>query len=376
MKYLYTSPLPESAQTSEQNRLRQQLSQLGLLGQMGTTVESISSAGGDLTLEGQYRYGQEISEMLAAELGELAHAGLGNLPLYREDGRFEDAGYYVIKKTSADPLHANHRDVYQYTLTLVLEGTRADSLRAVRTTLAQADHPFGNGVTAEVALPAAATDVQWLNEETKTTAEPAVVETRAAEGGDVAVYDARAPTIDNPTLVYDLPYDQGSGADVRAFDTRGNSSKLDADGVPTWQKCYSTAHDYAGERVIDNGLVRLRFDVGGSSLTAERWDDGTGAWTSQSLGTSDWTLRKSDIRHIGMARVDGRVVFEDTTQSPTAVYPLDVSLKRGWADPLWSEIDGQGGTPTGLVDLLDPVADEQIYTTDATLGLVDREEVV
>lgn len=376
MKYLYTTPLPEAAQTSETNQLRQQLSQLGLLDQPGTAVENISSGGGDLTLEGQYRYGERVSEMLAAELRELSSAGTAGLPLYREDGRFADAGYYVIKSVDVDPVHANRREVYQFQISLVLEGTRADKFRAVRTGVSQEDHPFGNLTTAEVAAPAAATDVQWLNEETKETVDPTLVATRTAEGGDISVYDARAPTIDNPTLVYDLAYSQGSEYDVRVWDTRGNSSKLDADGLVTWEKCYSRSHDFAGEKVLDNGLVRLRFDAGGSGLSAERWDDGAGSWTSQSLGTSDWTLRSADIRHIGRARVDARAVFEDSTQSPTAVYPLDVSLKRGWVDPLWSEIDGEGGTPTGLVDLLDAVADEQIYSPGGTLGLVDREEVV
>jgi len=253
MKYLYTTPLPESAQTSEQNRLQQQLAQLGLLNQSGTDVKNISSAGGDLSLEGQYRYGQNISEMLVAELSELAGAGLGTLPLYRDGGRFDDAGYYAIETLNADPLHANRREVYRYNLTLVKEGARASNLRAVRTSrpLTQADHPFGNTETGELAIPSAATEVQWLDEETEQTSTPTLVETRATEGGSVDVYDAWGAPFQGPTLVYNLPYGGGSKADVRAFDARGNQSKLDSDGVRTWQICYDPAHDYAGERVLD-----------------------------------------------------------------------------------------------------------------------------
>jgi len=360
---IYVLPLPLVGQRQPDSNTRNDLEAAGVLGSDTGAVETIATQPRTQTVSGYYR--GQLAWKLAAELQELASL---ESPVSIYGTREADAaGYFAIEKARSRPVEAPVADwLQQYTLTLTREGTRADNRRAIRTTVSQVDHPFGSSLTAEVGAPADATGVEWLDEESEKTTDPTLVATRSAELGDIEVYDARAAPYDNPTLVYDIPYADEGPVDVRVWDERSVGSKTDSDGVLQWAKVFSTGHDYAGEAILDNGLVRLRFADAG--LSAERWDDGTGTWTSQSLGTSDWSLRDVDIRHIGVARADARVRFTDGS----TVFPLDVSLKRGWTDPLWSEIDGQGGTPTGLVDLLDPIADAQTFSPGATQGLVDR----
>lgn len=367
---IYVLPVPRARQRRPREQTQNNLSAQGVLDSPSGTVSTISTEPGTQTVRGYYV--GKLTWKLAAELKQLPALG-GPLPVYGT--RDPDAqGYYAIESVETNAVEAPVADwLQEYTMSITRESSRANSFRAVRTSrpLAQADFPAGNTETGELAIPAAATAVQWLDEETGQTSDPSLVATRNAERGDVDVYDAWAAPYQGPTLIFDLPYAEEGDVDPRVWDERGVGAKLDADGNLQWQKVFSPAHDYGGEAILDNGLFRLRFDPGGAGLSAERWDDGAGAWSSESLGTSGWTLSSVYVRHIGLERVDARVTFEDTT----ATYPLMVSVKRGWADPLWMEIDGEGGTPTGLVDLLSPIASDQLYDPVGEQGLVDREEV-
>jgi len=91
------------------------------------------------------------------------------------------------------------------------------------------------------------------------------------------------------------------------------------------------------------------------------------AWTR----LDDWSITR-----IGPARVDARTRFRDPSQSPTSYFELDAVLHRGWLWPHWVVPENETPpTPSGLVDLLAPIAAESDYTTEASQGLVAREEV-
>ena len=85
--------------------------------------------------------------------------------------------------------------------------------------------------------------------------------------------------------------------------------------------------------------------------------------------------RDVDVRGIGLSSITAVVEFRDSTASPTEYYKLSMDLKRGWESPLWSEIDGEGGTPTGLADLLEPVASESAFDPGEDQGLRKRSEL-
>lgn len=366
MKYLYTSPLPEASATDERNRLGQQLATQGLLGGAEAIVTPISSNAADLQLTGQYRWGPTVSSMLAAELDEIADAGVSELPLYRRDGSFANAGYYAVERADVEPLHANQRAAWQYTLSLTKEGTRESHWRTVETDRSQLTHPWGNSTVAEVGVPASATDLQWLDRETGQTTAATPTATRAAELTDVMVVDQTDAPTRTAALLADLALADLGPADVRVWDTRGTASRTDSDGIVRWQKCFATSHPFDGAAVITNGLVRVRL---GDTLTVEHWDDSAGAWTTTALGTSDWSLARWELRTIGLAQARARVWFADGS----AQQPLDCRLARGVQEPQWSEPDGADATPPGLVDLLAPVASERIYHVGPTLGLTPRE---
>ncbi|WP_277540234.1 hypothetical protein [Haloarcula laminariae] len=370
---VYVLPVPRARQRRPREQTKNNLSAQGVLDSASGTVSTISTEPGTQTVKGYYV--GKLAWKLAAELKQLPALG-SPLPVYGT--RDPDAqGYYAIESVQTNAAEAPVADwLQEYTISLTRGGGRSSNYRAVRTgDIYQADHPFGNETTGELAVPAPATDVQWLDEETGETATASLVTTRSAERDGIKVYDAWAAPFQGPTLVYDLPYREEGEVDPRVWDERGVGSKTDADGTLQWQKVFSPAHDYAGERILDNGLYRLRFAPDGAGLSAERWDDGASSWTDQSLGASDWELSAVDVRRIGVERVDARVTFEDPTQSPTASYPLSLSAKRGWTDPLWAELDGEGAVPSGLVDLLSPIASEQIYDAVGEQGLVDREDV-
>jgi len=371
---IYVLPVPRARQRRPRDQTENNVSAQGLLGSSSGAVSTISTKPGTQTVSGYYV--GKLAWKLAAELKELAKLG-GSVPVYGT--REPDAsGYYAIDSVEVNAVEAPVADwLQEYTMSITREDTRESAYRSVASAnpVAQVPHPFGNSTTAELGIPAVATEVQWYNPETGETADPTLVATRSAERGDIDIYDAWAAPYQSPTLLYSLPYAEEGEVDPRVWDERGVGSKYDDAGDLAFEKCFSTSHSYAGDLLIDNGLFRLRFGASGGDLSAERWDDGAGEWTSQSLGASDWELSAVDIRRIGVERVDARVTFADPTQSPTLSYPLTLSVKRGWTDPQWSEIDGEGGTPTGLVDLLSPVASEQIYDAVGEQGLVDREEV-
>ncbi|MFC4549375.1 MULTISPECIES: hypothetical protein [Halorussus] len=372
---LYALALPRAGQTQTEQQQRQNLSKHGLLDNDSGVVQHVSSEPGTRALSGVYR--GKYAEKMASELEELATAaGDSSLPLAGRGTSTPMDGYYSVEEADVRPADPKAQNLYRYRLSLAKDGTRASRRRAISTTVVQVENDLGNDQTALVGVPTAAEDVRWSDSESKQTEAVAVVETRSAELGDVDVVDAKASSFTNPTLVYDVDYTAEADVDVRVWDTQGHGSKLDGDGYLQWKKVFSTSHDFSGNPVCDNGLVRLTFDTAANSLAVEEWDSSTSTWSAVALGTSNWELAGLDVTEIGLASIEAQVRFEDPSQSPTAEYYLNMSLKRGWEWPLWTVPENETPpTPSGLQDLLAPVASGSDYDPQEVQTLVDRSEV-
>ncbi|WP_135807365.1 hypothetical protein [Halorussus marinus] len=387
---LYSLAIPSNAQTLTQSQIARNVATHGILNESTAAVESLSLEPGQQLLEGQFR--GKYARLMAEEVEELFDAGaMGSVAFYSPDGQSGEDGYYTLDNIDLQPVDPNLDELRDFDGVLTKEGTRENSRRSVQTAITQVENDYGNRQTAYVGIHANAQDVWWLDQESGQTEDATVVDTRTAEHGDVDVVDALASSYDSPTLVFDLPYAQEGKVDVVVWDDHGRP-KLDSDGINSWQWVFSTSHEYDGEAIADNGLVRLRL---GSSLAVEEWDDAGGAWSAVALGTSDWELDDWSLTRIGPARVVVRVRFADaiapaivgqaivgeSTVGTTSTnnyqdFELDAVLHRGWRRPHWVVPENETPpTPSGLQDLLAPVASGSDYTAAETQGLVSREEV-
>lgn len=371
---LYTLTIPEDSQTSVQTQAQRNTSARGVLGEDAGSVESLSAAPDQRKLRGQYR--GTYAELMATELAELFEASEYGAVSYTGTSAVTPAdGYYTPADLSVRRLDPRDGGVVAFDGRMTRVGTRDSHRRAVETAVVQVENAFGNDQTASVGVPAKATDVRWLNDETGQTTLPSPVTTRSAEFGDVTLYDALAPSFDNPTLVYDLPYDEEGKTDAKVWDDRGASAKHDADDITQWQRVFITDHGFVGSPVFDNGLARMTFDRT-NGLSAEQWDDANGTWSAVSLGTSDWEFDRVDLTRVGPSRIDARCRFRDATQSPTATYELVFGLVRGYQYPQWTRPENETDpVPTGLVELLDPVANPNDYDAQPVQELVARTEI-
>lgn len=375
---LYRTPIPEDAlqrpREGNDQSARTQLAKLGLL-EGESAVDTIAGQPGEVNLRAQYR--GLYADRLALELSELLESdSLQNLTFAPTSGHTELDGYYAVETSNTGRVRPQENRLVEVDATLVREGTRASHRRAVRTNVVQPDpgNSFGNDTTALVGVPSAATRVRWIDDEPASQTEtPTVTSTVTAEHGDVDLVDARAPSFSNPVLVYELGYDPQGDVDVGVWDTYGEASITDADDLVQWGRVFDPAHDprVNDELVIENGLLRLWFDDADNDLRAEEWNSGTSTWDTVTLGTSDWELLETDVRRIYGTRVEARVTFRDSTATSTE-YDIVLVLPRGYQKALWLAPDGASLPPTGLEDLLDPIADGQVYDAQPKFGLVAR----
>ncbi|WP_436344493.1 hypothetical protein [Natronorubrum sp. FCH18a] len=383
MKYLYNLPLPEASTNNESDRLGQRLAEMGVLGEDSTSVESIASEAADLRLEGQIRWGEDISTMIATELDELADSSLGNLPLFRRGGGYSNAGYYEIASADVDPLHANQRDVWAWTLDLTFVGRQATHFRAVETNPFQVDHEFGNGLQTMIAVPTSARKVRWMNLDDKSTELAEPVETRPAANTDMGVYDLTdaswydPPPFDQdaPVLVYESAYSNDVRAGARVYDTRGYDGKFSnsGDGPRQWQTVHTTEHDIDNPVVMSNGLLRLWIDEDAGTVDAQEWDSSTDSWIDVGLEQpASVELFDVDLTSVSMIRDHAQLTFDVAGD----LFALDAIVATGAEDVLFSIPDGETGPiPTDLEDWLNPIASGGIVDVQGAKTLVRRREV-
>jgi hypothetical protein len=371
---LYALTIPEGSQTRLDATVQQQQALQAVLGSDTGSVESIATDPGErpLTVE----YPDEYAAIRAAELRELAQGLSQPVPYYGIGTSTPEDGYYTVSRVSeAGPVDPRSDAFQRVRATLTREGTRSSHWRAVTADSSQVDHPFGSVLEAPVGVPAAASKVRWYDSETEAVATPTVQTTRTTADGDVDILDADAAPYDAPEVIYELAYDEEGLVDPRVWDTRGLADRTDGNGALQWQKVFAASHDYTGDVVLENGLLRLTVDEPADpGIQAERYT--SGSWSSVSLGASSWEVFDWDVRTIGLARVAGVAEFTDGSSFHTLSWRLD----RGAEDVLWSTSDSEGPVPSDLQTLLDPIAAEHIYDpfgseTSAPQGLRSREEV-
>jgi hypothetical protein len=284
-------------------------------------------------------------------------------------------GYVSVEQMETGRVDPASKWTQRYAGRLSRAGTRSSHYRAVTATQRQVDHPFGNDTTAYIGVPASAEDVQWLSRDDGATEPASVVATRSAEQGDVKIADHAASTFASPALIYDLPYEDEGPVDVRVWDTRGYSTRDDSDGLPRWQKCFVSTHGYDGVPVVENGLVRVWLEP--TNFRVDGWDGA--AWQQSSLGTSDWELSGVDIGHradqdLSPVTVDALTEWTNPTSGDS--YRLDLSLQRGAEAILFSRTpNATAAIPSGLQDLLSPVASSSVVDPQPSRTLIPRSEV-
>lgn len=374
---IYRTPVREYSLDESSSSTESTLSRLGLLD--GTSsVTSVSTNPPDFRLSVQFS--GKYADRLALELSELFEAQqLQDLPLAPRNGSRESDGYYAVNNDSIERVEPQTDKLVKVDADLVKSGTRSSHRRALRCRVTQPDpgNTFGNDTTALVAAPTDASRVRWYDRSFTESAAATAVDTVTARFGDLDRYDARdvSGTLgDDPVLVYKSPsLDAEGDVDVGVWDTYGARNPVDNEGTVQWGRVFDPAHDPRSddEFVVENGLIRLWLQDGeDDQLRAERWDAAAGAWSDVSLGSSNWALVETDLIEIGAAAVDAQCVFVDGSGTE---YALDLRLERGYESPQWmipsSETDP---VPSGLQTLLDPIADESVYQTGASLGLVAR----
>lgn len=374
---LYTQVIINGGLAETTSRTQRNVADVSTITDGPTSVDSVSLQPGEQILRGFYRGSR--SELLAKEVEELlASDTITPVPFFGVSEATLEDGYYVARDIQTSPVEPQAAGaVHRFEGALKKTGTRRSHWRAASTTIASLSNDFGNSETPRVGIDTRAERPRWFDPEARTFEDASTVATRNAEFGDVDIYDPSSSTYSNPTLVYGLEYAHEGDVDVRVWDTRGQSSREDANNYRQWRKVYDTRSEFTGDVVIANGIVRLTLDESANTITAETWDDGAGSWSAVTLGTSDWELFDVDLTRIGTARVDAQLTFRDTTQSPTAYYHLDTRLSRGSDAVLFTtpSRSTQGATPPGLVTLLDPIASESIKTPAVEAGLVRRKEV-
>ena len=392
---LYLVPLPDSQTTTVDEGVSAQIQQSGLLQEGGVAVEKIASDNIDLEVSGQWRFGETFSKKLADELESLGESGYSGLPFFDPDaadsGR--NKGYYEVESVDVNPSHPSDRDVFEYTVGLTFTGTRETHWRAVQTNVEDIQTGLATGSGGLIGIPATAGKVRWFDEATGTEAATAD-STVSAEFGDVALFDPADATADDPTLIYEVPFVDESPVDVRVFDDLGKDKYYRSGGAERdyntgdygigiyggydiianqWVHAFHPAFEFDGDPVVENGLLRLRFDETAGELEAFTLSGGTGgSYNSVTLDQSNFNLIDADIERIGPSRVDVFAEFEETADGTLETAVL--SIQRG-LDSVVVRDPENNDIPTDLETMLDPIASDQ--TTDATPGqtLEPRNEV-
>lgn len=375
-KVLHNLVLPQDKQLrgSDESRLQQNQATQGILNSDSPQVEGLSLEPGQQVIRGQF-HDPDVADQMAAEFEELFEAsGYDKVAFFTDGGASTSDGYYELRNANVKPVNPRVDGFQEFDGIITFVGTNQSYWRSVETNPSTVVNPFGSASTALVGAPAAATKVRWYDTITKQFDAAAVDSTATGEFADVDLYDAAASSLDSPTLIYEIDYNDEWPAGCLVWDTYGNASKTDVDGNLQWQRVFRTDHGFAGLPYIENGVLRLVFDEANNTLSASRWDDTNSQYSSVSLGTSDWQLFDLNLRRIGDDRVTAQVEFEDSA-SPGTTYNLDMALPRGYDDALWYEPPNESSsTPSGLVTKLDPIAHDSDTYAAQTKSVLKRTE--
>jgi len=375
-RLLYTLALPDAAQTGGGSNVQRRLASLGALSDDLGDVSSITSDPGTERLEGQLR--GAVADKKAGELSELVDqaAAIETLPYTALSTTTDEDGYYTPSNIEVGRVDPRVDSVWEFRGSLTREGSRESHFRELNLAPTSVTNPFGS-TDPVVYAPNTATRQRWFDPDTQTTVDATVQAGYDTENGGVEEFDATEPSFsgnDEYALVYDTPLDSEWSTDPRLWDDYGRSKTITGSaGQSTigWQRVYATDHEYRGDRVLDNGRLRLTFDLSQPVIEAEQWAPGSQSWSSVPLGSSLWRIQEVDIRHIGQARIDGWFRFEN--DSTNSVDELVGSFKRGYGGVLWTQVGSS--TASGLQTRLDPIASTIDTDMESRMTIRKREVV-
>lgn len=356
MTQLYQTALPAAQANTSDEGVRAQIQQSGLLQEGGTATEKIASENIDLVIEGEIELGATFAEKLATEIESIGESDYSGIPLYTigasNGGR--NAGYYEVEQVDVSPAHPVTGESYAYTVGLKSSETRQDKWTAIQTSSEDVQTGLATGSNSLIGLPATATKARWFSESSgKENA--TVSSTVSAEFGDVDLYDPTSTSITNPILLYELAYSDTGDVDVRVYDDKGVSKTYSVSSGGTtveasqWPHAYHTSYEFEGDPVVDNGLLRVRFDEPNSVVEAYEWD--TTLYTAAD-STTDWGSGTNTTLSLTNTNTsDGTAVRADTDDASTdtgrsATYNPSGTVDMSAADHIrfWYYTDNAGGT--------------------------------
>lgn len=381
---LYATRFSSDALERDRPRAQRRQARAGILEQSVGNVETVAAEPGERRLQGTFV--GKYSEMMAAELKELIGAGdhIDAVPYFLPDSSREWEGYYApAESRDADRFDPRLPNAATFDGSISRQGSRESHRRAVRVSPRTVTNPFGSQTERFVYLAEGALNPRWVYLPDGSVESATVQATLATEHVNVQRYDHTEPSFsgqESYRLVYDLPLKKESRHDVRTWDDycRAKSQSENNGNVtidPAWQRIYQTQHEFVGNPVLDNGFIRLRIQVGGDDIEAYQWDVTNKRYSQVSLGSSSWQLERWDFIRIGLARVVSRTRWVDTN-NPGTTYELIAIMNRGSPDIIFYEPENAtGSTPSGLVTLLDGIADDSDTVIDQSNDLIKRDRI-
>lgn len=365
---LYNIWLPEASTSSAEDDIQADIQQAGLLGQGSIATEKIAADTIDFTVTGHLPLGDRFARKHATELESLAASGYEAVPLFDQDADVSDPkrAYYEVQAVDVSPAHPTTQAAYEYTVALSEKGTHSSHWRGVRTTVETVSTGLATGGNGLIGVDGGSVKAKWIDA-AQGRSVATVDSTVSSEFGAVDRYAPSAPSFDDPTLLYEADFDAEYQTDVVVYDDRGESDRAwsFSDGQTTasatqWVHIYHGAHEFEGRPVVDNGLLRLRFDESNGNVDAWQYNAGADSWGSVSTSGS-FDLVDADLDRIGPADVRLFCEFEDTNAG--SLHTATISVQRGLDEMVLRIPDNESSIPSGLESQLSGVASDQ--STDA-----------
>lgn len=392
---LYHIWLEDPATATAEDAIRAQIQSAGLLESGGLATERIATDQIDLSVNGQFRLGENLSRRVAMELESIGASTYSAVPLFATDTDDPRRGYYEVRLVDVQPAHPTTTGAYQYTVALSESGSHETHWRGMRTESESISHNLATGSEGEIGLDHRATKVRWFDPDPANSTESATVQsTVEGELGSIQLYDPTEPTFTNPILLYELDFGREYRTDCVVWDDRGygekfyrvseggtqydneqydNTSEQQRATATQWAHIYDNSHEYDGVPIVENRRVRIRFDEPNEEIEAWQWDANASAWSEVAIDHSDYSLFDADIEAIGPADVTAYVEWEDTSTGD--IDPVVLKVQRGLDEVVMRVPENESSIPTDLENQLSPIVSDQTTDKQPSQTIIRREEV-
>ncbi|WP_434531051.1 hypothetical protein ACODNH_05410 [Haloarcula sp. NS06] len=381
---LYALRVPDSALEKPSQSQSLQIASNSPLNSDAPEVDTLGADPGSRPLAGVVA--GKYANMLAREFEELFSAtNIEVVPWFADRDDQTDA-YVALEDVTLEQSTAQESRLQRFDGRLSLAGTRDSHYRALYCNPQQVDNPWGSGTDARAAVPRDGYNEIWWDHVTGSKVNASPKEVVWGEHTYVDIHDARNG-LDNPVLLYEIPYDGEWEADVTVWDTynRDRAVSETVNGAvqtidPAWQRCFVSSHEFVGNPVVKNENLKLEFNIDtrdysslNDELFAYRWDGSNETYSQVSLGSSDWRIRSIDFQRIGVERVTAQTEWLNTSNDNT--HRLDMNVWRGEDNALFTVPDNGTDPPSGLITRLNPIAAGYEWVSGQVSDIVAKSEV-